>query len=607
MGIFEEGSVDCVKELLRPAERVLKEGLDIVVEDFPTREKLWLRVTENYDRYLDGECGSFLKDLDLHFRGKFEAALAILAWSFKQTGDLYPPAENRYSEREIEAVEKVLRYNVFEVYSRDDVIKRIMHRDSDVLTLLRDYYSGVDAWVDEILNDPSVKLPLRHFLKTKWDSYKGKINAAVAEATVRFDWFRDFLTLTEEETQAVERVYRKKLERKEREAEALRERIEEMLRNIEEEKEMLVKRLEATERVEIPKLTKDKEEIIRQFNEEKRKLGEEIVQFGDEKVRKSLEDELRRAEEEVSRTLKQLEEELRRKETELRLREEEVKRKEDEVSRKIAEFMRLSGKIERGSRFVRVDEARIMEMNFIGRLKSKIREQITVMGKKFKVESLREVPTFDKSKFRGKLSERDLKNVPDNMMLEVRLRERKLLGRGEGLLVKAVFCSRPERYAEVGFDTDPLELADVNALLIDARNGGAGRTVLLVASPTGFEKRIRDYISSPDFHKNFISENVSLLLLDLESGELLYNPHDEYAKAFAPLLRLEKDNELTAKIEEAIERLLLVKGYVRLEDIAAEFPEDKVKRAFRKLARKPGYSTKYIEGVGYVLVREGFV
>jgi hypothetical protein len=131
--------------------------------------------------------------------------------------------------------------------------------------------------------------------------------------------------------------------------------------------------------------------------------------------------------------------------------------------------------------------------------------------------------------------------------------------------------------------------------------------VLLVASPTGFEKRISNYVNSGDFHRNFISENVSLALLDLESGELIYNPHDEYAKAFEPMLRLERDEELLAKVKDFLEDRIVKRGYVRLEEALEHFAEEVVKRAFHELSKEKGYITKFVEGVGYVLVKEGFL
>lgn len=608
MGIFEEGKTDCVKELLRPAERVLKEGLDITTEDFERREKLWQSIKGNYDLYLDGECGSFLRDLDMHFRSKFEGALAILAWSFWQNGETYSPASRRYRDRELEALERVLRYNVFEIYSKEDIMKKIMHRDTNVLNLLRDYYRGTDSWIDEFLNDPTVKLPLRHFLKTKWDSYKGKVNSAIAEAISRFDWMRDYLLMEDERTEAVEKTYRRQIEN-------LKKQMAEIRRNFEQEKEELKRRLETAKESEISRLIQEKEEMKKQFEEERQKLIEEISRMKDEEAKRMLEEELNKMQKEMTASIRAMEEEIRRrelelrqKEMELRKKELELKEKEDEVSRRIKQVMELAGKVEKGSRFVKLDEARILEMNFVGRMKSKFKDEIKLLSRNFKATSVEEKGTFDKSGYAGKLSERDLKNVPDNRMVEVRLKEKKLFGKKEEITVRALFYGRPERYAEAGFDTDPLELADINALLVDARDEAKnGRIVLLVASPTGFEKRIANYVNSNDFHRNFISENVSLALLDLESGELIYNPHDEYAKAFEPMLRLERDNELISKVKDFLEERILQKGYVRLEEAAEEFTEDMVKQAFHELSKERGYVTKFVDGVGYVLVKEGFL
>jgi len=615
MGIFEEGRTDCVKALLKPAERVLKQGLDIYVDDFSRRERLWMQISENYDRYLDGECGEFLKDLDMHFRSKFEGALAVLAWSFKQNGEVYPPASRRYRDRELEALERILRYNIFEIYTEEDVMKKIMHRDNNVLGLLREYYHGVDRWIEDALNDPMIKLPLRHFLKGKWNSYKGKVNGAIAEATLRFDWFREFLTMAGEETEAVERAYQRKLEARERQIENLRRQMEGMRRSFEREKEELRKRIESAKEAEIEELLREKENLQRQFEEERKRLIDEISRMKDEEAKRTLEEELKKMQEEMMATVGAMEDEIRRKELQLRQKEMELRRKELELSEKereaeerIKEVMRLTGKVEKGSRFIKRDEARIMEMNFLGRMKSKFRDELKLLGRTFRVERIEERATFDKGPFAGKLSERDLKNVPDNRVIEVTLREKKLFGKKEMLRVKALFYSRPERYAEVGFDTDPVELADINALLVDARDEAKDeRIVLLVASPTGFEKRIAGYVSSNDFHRNFISENVSLALLDLESGELLYNPHDEYAKAFAPFLKLERDEELMSRVKEFLEEKIAKRGYVRLEEAIGDFAEDLVKRAFQELAKEKGYIAKFIEGVGYVLIMEGFL
>ncbi|WP_461864497.1 hypothetical protein [Thermococcus sp.] len=605
MGIFEEGKTDCIRELLMPAERVIRQGPDIQDEDFSRREKLWIKVEENYNRYLDGECGSFLADLDSHFRSKFEGAMAVLAWSFWHNGEIYPPAQKRYKNKEILAVDRILRYSVFEIMSREDVLKKLVARDEKLLGLLREYYLGMDEWIEEVLNDQEIKLALRHFLKNKWNSYKGKVNEAISEAVTRLDWFRPLMAEWErqkqEEIGAVEAIYQRQIS-------GLRSRLEK-------EKEELRKKLETAKEEEIYRLIRDKEEMERRFEEERQRLIEEISKMKDEEARKQLEEQLRKVREEMLASVQAMEEEIRRKELELRQKEMELRKKElelaekeDEVSKKIREVMSLAGKVEKGSRFVKRDEARILEMNFVGRIRSRFRGEVKLLGKTFSVRSIEEKSTFEINRYEGKLSERDLKNIPDNRLVEIRLREKKLFGKKEEITVKALFYSRPERYAEVGFDTDPLELADINALLVDARkDAGTGRIVLLVASPTGFEKRIAHYVDSSDFHRNFISENVSLALLDLESGELIYNPHDEYAKAFAPMLHLERDEELLSRIKDFLEEKIAAKGYVRFDEAVENFTEEAVKRAFHELSKEKGYATKFIEGVGYVLVREGFL
>jgi len=611
MGLFEEGDANCVKKLLRPVERVLRLGTDVQRESYGTRVELWGRIVEAYNRYQEGECGEFLRDLDRRFRAKFEGALALLAWAFERNGENFEPAKRRFTPEEMDAVEKLFRYNVFEIYSRNDIMKLIMHRDNEILSLLREYYS-FDRWLQEFLHNPRHSLALREFLKSTWESYKDKINLAIAEATARFDWFRDFLEEAKRETEAVERVYRKKLDERERELERLKKAIELIRERWEEEVERVRTEIESAKREEIEALRRKNEELRKRFEEEKARLMAEISRMKDEEMQEKLREELKKAEEKMRAEVMAIAERLRRKELELRQREMELRKRELELSKaeeearkRIAEALKMAEKAEKGSRFVRRDEARMMELNFAGRIKSKLRDELKILGKTFKVESLDERKTFDRSRYMGRLNEVELKNVPTNVVIEAKLREKKLLGKKEHLKVKALYFSRPERYAEYGFDTDPVELAELNALLDDVK--GTERTVLLVASPTGFEKRILDYVASDDFHRNFVSANVSLLLLDLGSGEVIYNPSDSYAKAFAPFLRLEFDEELLEKARRFLLNKLTYKHYVRFNEALNELdlPVEIVRKAFLSLERE-GYVPKYVEGVGYVLVSKEF-
>jgi len=95
-----------------------------------------------------------------------------------------------------------------------------------------------------------------------------------------------------------------------------------------------------------------------------------------------------------------------------------------------------------------------------------------------------------------------------------------------------------ERYADPGYDCDPLTLADVTVMLAEmqdrARSAGIV-TVLCLASPTGFEQQVQDFINGEEFHRNYISRYLSVLLLDVETGVLVFNPADETAQAFSEI------------------------------------------------------------------------
>ncbi|WP_297071286.1 hypothetical protein [Thermococcus sp.] len=606
MVVFNEGNPGCVRKLLRATERVLKQGRDILVEDFETRKGLWKQVLDAYSRYLEGECGDFLSDLDNTFRAKFEAALAVLAWSFGKKAEDFPPAKERFSEREISLVDEILRYNVFEITTKEDILEKLYRRESDTVQLLRTYYLGMDRWIEEQLEDPEIKLPLRYHLKRTWKSYRGKIDAAINEAS-KYGWFRTLMEEWElekaEEVEAVRKTYEARVRE-------LRKRIAEMVAFFEEERRRLEEELSASSMAEIERLRREREELIKRFEMERAGLERRLLELKDRELRETLEKELAKAREEALREAKLLEERLRRKELELREKEMKLRRRELEVSqrdeelrREIEKVLAISGKVEKGSRLITREEARIEELNFMGRVKSKFRKEVTLSGKKYSVESVEERKGFNTFRFEEKLDETSLWNLPENRYLEIRLKERRLLGRKGRFLLRAMYLTRVERLAEPGMDTDPLTLAELNVHLVKARESGEQRTVLVIASPLGFESRIRKYVSSEDFHRNFYSENVSLILLDTETGEVIHNPNDRYARALAPLVRLELDEEVYAKVKECVRRKLEGKGYLPLRECLDCGDEEYVRRAFYKIGRE-GHVVKYIDGFGLVLIRK---
>ncbi len=547
--VFREGDVKCVEELLKPAKKVLRLGSSINHDGYEKRVSLWNQIRENYDTYLDGKCGNFLKDLDEHFCSQFEAALLYLAMSFRENGEEFKPAE-RFSQKEMEILRELDSYNVFEIYSVDDLKKKVVGRDSEIMDLLRKYYLFADRWFEGAIEDPSIKLPIRFYVKNRWQRYKDKLNQAVSGLITELDWFRKLVSEWEQE--AARYAGRK--------VEEIRKMLaEEVEREIETKKEELRKEFEEIERIKVD-IEREKEDI----EEKKRELHamEDIIKSEREKLRE------------------------------------------------------IKVKIERGSRFVEMGRAKQYEMNFIGRIERGLGDEVKLFGKTFKVEDIREKREVDTSRFigmksgSGVLTERDVKSLPENRCLEAKLVEKKLLGGKRRYVLKAMFASRVKRFAEIGFDTDPLELEDVNIYMVEARDEVRGEmrqkgdvTVLCIASPTGFDSDVKGHICSDEFHRNFLSRYLSVILVDLETGKLIYNPHDEVAKEFAKICEMEIDEEKKARVRRCVEANMEGKEWLALSDVVDCGDEAVTRAVFYELAEEKGWRVRYVEGVGLVAMR----
>ena len=130
--------------------------------------------------------------------------------------------------------------------------------------------------------------------------------------------------------------------------------------------------------------------------------------------------------------------------------------------------------------------------------------------------------------------------------------------------------------------------------------------LLCLASPTGFEDAVGSYISSDDFHRNFLSKYLSVCLLDLETGKQLYNPHDTLAKEFAAICEMETETEKSEKLKldvrKAIEDGLLVKDYVVFGDLMKSFGNTPaVKSLFYDYADERSLKVQFVEDV-YVTI-----
>lgn len=314
-----DGDIECAKRLVNPAKKVINKGSSVAYEPFEKRVQLWNEIKQNLDSYEDGECGKLLDDLDRHYRSSFDVALLVLARSFKMKDEDFPQSQI-FSDEELGIYERIEKYNVFEIISKDDIKKKVIAKDNNFLDLLEEYYVHMDEWVDETIDNSDMRLTLRYYLKKKWGEYKQKINQAVNELNREYDWLGTLI------------------------------------------------------------------------NEWKIKAEAQIEQITGEK-------------------------------------DDELHEKEQDMQKVIDEIKGMKENIEKGSRFVEIGEAKFYEHNFIGRTKNKLHGKIEFSGQKYKVEDIKEYSEVDISKYLDKLSEKDIKNLPENKYVTAKLIPKKIFGK----------------------------------------------------------------------------------------------------------------------------------------------------------------------------------
>ncbi|HIQ32738.1 MAG TPA: hypothetical protein EYH55_04585 [Methanothermococcus okinawensis] len=567
MSLFPEGDYRKLDELRLVASRVVRDGYDIIYEPYEKRVELWNRVMENYEKYKDGECGRFLKDIDNAVRREFEWALAVLAFSFHYNGESFPGV-NRYKPKELQLVEYILKYNVLEIWTVEDILREINKANregtGEILNLLKEYYNGIGNKVEEIIKDHTVRLPLRDYAKTKWMEYKNKMDKAIFRAMREIDWFRDFINDVDSRIQKLEDDVN---------------RLHNFLRREREKLEEELKREKELERSKI-------EELKRRFESEKERIKMEI----EREKNRELQERLKREVESIEREYREMIEKLNKKIEALESEKKELR----DILAKIK-----SGEGE-GTRFVKAESALSYEEWFIGRLEKRLEELkkkgIVIGNKTFKVEAIEEIS-----------SPGEIPNIPRNREIKAILSEKKLLpiGRRTKIMLKGIFLANRENYKRMGFDIHPLSLGKIIEAIEEGKKEDVDKVVLLIASPTGFEEEVIRFVNSQDFKRRYLSEKIALILLDVGTGEIYYNEVDEYARVFGPLMDMEFDMEKVEKLRRYIDKNLLTKDYVTWEEALKIVGDERiVNRVFEEYRRSKKGETTYIKDVGYVLVKK---
>jgi len=267
---------------------------------------------------------------------------------------------------------------------------------------------------------------------------------------------------------------------------------------------------------------------------------------------------------------------------------------------------------------VRASQARLREVNYLNRLRSRMRRIESIAhprtGKLLSIPDWEAIlKTGDERaavlRLKGKvlLDSRESSEQPLNAWLQYLYKPVKG-EQTEPLIIEIRVLNHLEVMVTTGMDTYPLDEQDLEQALIQASEGmpGDGSFKLLVmASPTGWTQGAQEIVAGSETQRPFSNEDLLVYLFDMQTNSLVYPIKDirsvQYAELFNPALLTEE--ALDAELE--IENLMLEKGHssLTLLNAAKELPfsELVLRETFKRMAGKGDYRLVELEDIGLAI------
>jgi len=200
---------------------------------------------------------------------------------------------------------------------------------------------------------------------------------------------------------------------------------------------------------------------------------------------------------------------------------------------------------------VMAEEAAILELIFVEKLRSKLRELPIVIRTPWGEVSISRW-SYERTEYEH--LEKDV-GVPSNASVVLGYRSRGILGLGEERVieVRGVYLSHVDTLKKQGFDSQPVTLSDLLKVLrsnLGFSEGGRRYTLIGIASPTGWEESVMRYVAGEDY--SLVFGNAVVILVDLVEGRAIYPeklsstmPYiDRYARMFLPEVAAEEERHV---------------------------------------------------------------
>lgn len=651
MVLGENTDWDCVENVLKPVKRIERDGFqDLLYEDEERRVELWNRLEECRDFFKDNDaCGA-----DSNLYKEIESRLALarlkLATSLNETSS-FPDITKKFSEIELGLFKIIEEFRFFDDYSTGEIKDKIGRQDGKVYDIVKNYSTKIDTRREQIFENPEIKpgiaIAIKNLLKERTDK--------IQEAVIEYTQVYGVVNTTNQIESAVKKVseseqkrdqisaeVQEKLDRLEdelddaRSAASLKDDLENKLVEIEKqlirkdfEKELFRNKIEnlENEKGSIVDRYSSLEDVMRNRMQEVEEKQKELVAKEDEihKLRSGIRSELRGENDRILQgeldKIKQMRNDIQSQLAAIDDEKQLLESQREEIDDKFNEIKKAVEGGGSGNRFVPRDLAKLYEMDYIGRFDMKMHElplNMTnpVNGKKYTVKSWGDDHTKMDEKdmiynlFKKEMSISEIETqIPLNVRSRYEIWERrfKLIGKKEPTtIIEAMIFNHWKEYASNGFDTKPVILSELNSVLVRLINNaerGKYFHVIAIASPTGWDERIKIYIKSDEFAKNYVSRYISICLVDNETGELTYNETDGRITGYIDLFEPKFDSEKVMQCKEHIKGEHNYDNHVALDDIINEtgLGMDIVKKAFYELESEGRGEVRFISDMGVVL------
>ncbi|ODS36910.1 MAG: hypothetical protein A7315_13815 [Candidatus Altiarchaeales archaeon WOR_SM1_79] len=652
MAIFNDFEPDKINELLKPAKRVLDEDIASLKRwDEQDLIEIWNRIKSSYNTFMEDYSDTTPADIRQDTKSKFKFSMLKIATCFYVNERDIPGITTMFSEKEMQFTPDIEEFKAFDILSVDEIKGKIARSEGKLYEIAKKYAERGYKSMDKLLDDAQIQKDIMFAINKEYKNILKKIEISVLEyikthpmgivgATTEISEAAVKVRESEEKRSAIVIKANEKIEALERELFGIKNdktSLENKITQLENDsmrKEMTKDVLNSR----IFELEKERDRLLDHYSgfesiwnsrldaiEEKRNElmnTERELMLARDNYKKNLEEENKRKVEDELKKVEDMRNALSEKESELKNIKESLDNERNEIEEKLNALKKISeGAVER---LVMADEAKMHELNYIGRFNEKIYDlpmkiYNPIDKKEHTVNSWNVNEKFTQEKqiveaFRDKMRYSEIiEHLPlgTRSLYKITEKKYKFFGKEETkIVIEASVLNHWKKYGEFGLDTNPAELSELNSLLmrhIDKAEPGNYFHIIGISSPTGWSKKAKEYINSSEFHKNFVDRHVSVCLIDPETGEIFYNPLDERITQFTYLFKPEFNTEKVEKCKTRIKEKLSIEDFLTINEVTEkekDFDAGIVKKAFHDLEKEGMGKFKFVEGVGLVFKKE---